>query len=385
MDNAATSDPKPREVVAAVCASLTDVNANPGRGAHRRAISAARSVYEARVGLANLLGVTDPAQIIFTGGCTDSLHLALQGMLGSGSGRVTCSSFEHNSVWRPLREWARLTGGEVLVAPPGKGGTPLDLRAFEAAVQRSRLCVLTGASNVSGAILPIRQAAEICRRADVPLVVDAAQTAGHLPESWDSLGAAAITCAGHKGLLGPQGTGILYLAPGLDLTPVRLGGTGGNSEEDTPPRVLPDRFEAGTLNTPGIAGLGAAADVLARVGLAKRREEEIETLEQMLQGLKAIPGLRVVGPQEAGSRTGCVSIVVEGWDSGTMAEILDSRFDIATRAGLHCAPLAHRTLGTFPDGTLRLSPGWRTTPEEIDERPGNPRWTSRWWLSGAAT
>jgi len=366
LDNAATSDPKPAEVIAAMSACLGESNANPGRGAHRRAVAAARIVYEARVRLADLLGVDDPARLVFTAGCTDALHLALHGLLGNEPGRVTCSSFEHNAVWRPLRDWARRTGGLVLAVPPGPDGTPLDMRAFAAAARQARLCVLTHASNVSGAILPVQEAAEICRRCGIPLIVDAAQTAGHLPEAWGTLGAAVVTCSGHKGLLGPQGTGLLYVAPGIDLAPVRLGGTGGNSEEDVPPPDMPERFEAGTLNTPGIAGLGAAAGVLGHVGLAARRSAETEILGALLSGLESIPGLRVVGPQSAAACTGCVSVTVDGWDPARLAEVLDGRFGIATRAGLHCAPLAHRTLGTFQSGTLRLSPGWKTTETEIE-------------------
>ncbi len=366
LDHAATSDPKPVEVVEAVAACLRDANANPGRGAHRRAVAAARLVYGARARLAVLLGVADPARLVFTSGCTDSLHLALLGLLGERSGRVVCSAFEHNAVWRPLRAWAHRSGGELVVVPPAAADRPLDLALLAAALRGARLCVLTHASNVTGAILPVAEASEVCRRHGVPLVVDAAQAGGHLAEGWDSSGAALVACSGHKGLLGPQGTGLLYLSATVDLPPVRLGGTGGNSEEDVPPRDLPERFEAGTLNTPGIAGLGAAASVLLRVGLAARRRAELALLEAWLPDLRHLPGVRVLGPPAARDRTGCVSLAVEGWHPSAVAEVLDQRFGIATRAGLHCAPLAHRTLGTFPAGTVRLSLGWRTTAAELD-------------------
>ena len=377
LDNAATSDPKPEEVVLAVSVCMRDANANPGRGAHRRAVAAARIVYEARVRLAELVGVADPAQVVFTAGCTDALHLALRGLLGSEAGRVVCSAFEHNAVWRPLRDWARRTGGELVVIPPGRDGAPLDLDALAGAARRSRLCVLTHASNVTGAILPVAEAAEICRRHAMALLVDAAQTAGHLPEGWEAMGASLVSCSGHKGLLGPQGTGLLYIRPGVDLPPVRLGGTGGNSEEDVPPADLPERYEAGTLNTPGIAGLGAAADVLLRMGLPARRRAELDLLDGLLRNLRGIPGLRVIGPAAARARTGCVSLTVDGWDPARVADVLDQRFGIAMRAGLHCAPLAHRTLGTFPEGTVRVSPGWKTTPSDIEAVVRALDWVAR--------
>ncbi len=366
LDNAATSDPKPPEVVGAVCRCLGESNANPGRGGHRAATAAARTVYEARVQLAQLLGVGDPRRLIFTAGCTDALHLALGGLLDARGGRVACSGFEHNAVWRPLRAWARQTGGEVIAVPPAPDGRPLDLTAWAQAVRTARLAVVTAASNVTGAILPVREAARICQKHGVPLIVDAAQTAGHLPDIWDGLGASAIACSGHKGLLGPQGTGLLHLAPGVLPRPLRLGGTGGNSEQDTPPDELPERYEAGTLNTPGIAGLGAAARVLRGIGLARRRTEEVRLLDVLLQGLRGVPGLRIVGPGTAEARVGCVSITVDGWDPARLAQALDEQFGIAVRAGLHCAPLAHRSLGTFPDGTVRISPGWRTADAEIE-------------------
>lgn len=366
LDNAATSDPKPPEVIEAVCQCLRGSNANPGRGAHRSAVAAARIVYEARLQMADLLGVRDPARLIFTAGCTDALHLAIRGLLDDRGGRVVCSAFEHNAVWRPLRDWARRTGGEVIPVPARHDGGPLDLDAWAKEMRTARLGVLTAASNVTGARLPVREAASICRAHGVPFIVDAAQTAGHLPDQWDTLGATAIACSGHKGLLGPQGTGLLYLAAGAALTPVRLGGTGGNSEQDAPPEELPERYEAGTLNTPGIAGLGAAARVLAQMGLAQRRAEEVKLLEALLRGLRDVPGTRIVGPATGVARVASVSLTMEGWDPARLAQELDRRFGIAVRAGLHCAPLAHRTAGTFPDGTIRLSPGWKTTEAEID-------------------
>jgi len=275
-----------------------------------------------------------------------------------------------------LRDRARRTGGEVFVIPPGPDGAPLDRDAFARAASRSQLCVLTHASNVTGALLPVAEAAEICRRRGVPLLDDAAQTAGHLPNGWESLGAARFACSEHKGLLGPQGTGLLSIGPGVDL-PVRLGETGGNSEEDVPPTDMPERYEAGTLNTPGIAGLGAAPGVLLRIGLPARRKAEVDLLDGLLRSLRGIPGLRILGPATARARTGCVSLTVDGWDPARMADVLDRRFSIATRAGLHCAPLAHRTPGTFSGGTIRVSPGWKTAPSDIEAAARALDWLAR--------
>ncbi len=377
LDNAATSDPKPSEVIEAVGHCLRENNANPGRGGHRPATAAARAVYGARVQLAELLGVGDPARLIFTAGCTDALHLAIRGLLDDSGGAVACSAYEHNATWRPLRDWARRTGGKLVVVPPAPDGGPLDLDAWAAAVPSTRLCVLTAASNVTGALFPVREAAAICRAHGVPLVVDAAQSAGHIPVGWDELGATAIVTSGHKGLLGPQGIGLLQLAPGAALTPVRLGGTGGNSEQDVPPEDLPERYEAGTVNTPGIVGLGAAARVLAGIGLERRRAAEIRVLDLLLEGLAGIPGVRVLGSGPGKARVGCVSVTLDGWDPARVAQDLDEHFGIAVRAGLHCAPQAHRTAGTFPDGAVRISPGWRSTEADIEAAVSALKWLAR--------
>ena len=365
LDHAATSHPKPPEVVAAVARTLSEANGSPGRGSHRLAVAAARLVFEARENLAGLLGVPDSARLIFTSSATDGLNAAIHGTL-TGPGEAVCSAYEHNAVLRPLAAWARRTGGRVRVVAPGGGG-PLDLAAFRQAVgPHTRLVVLTQASNVSGEILPVPDAAEICRQADVPLVVDAAQTAGHLPCDWGRLGAAAVVSAGHKGLLGPQGTGVLYLAPGFLPEPVRQGGTGGNSEEDVQPSWLPDRYESGTLNTPGIAGLGEAARLLALRRLAQEREHELALTARLLAGLQGIGRVRIQGDADPRRRVGVVSFTVTGWDPAAIGQQLDECFGVLTRTGLHCAPLAHRTLGTFPAGTVRMSLGWASTEADVD-------------------
>jgi cysteine desulfurase/selenocysteine lyase len=359
LDQAATSHPKPEPVVRAVAEALGQ-GGSPGRGSHRMAVGAARTVFAAREALAALLGVGDSSRLIFTASATDALNAAIHGWLTEG-GEVICSAYEHNAVVRPLAAWARRTGGRVRVI----GGAPLDLAALRRSIgPKTRLVVLTHASNVSGEILPVAEAAGVC--GPVPLVVDAAQTAGHLPVAWSELGAAAVASSGHKGLLGPQGTGLLYLAPGFSPEPVRQGGTGGNSEEDVQPAMCPDRYEAGTLNTPGIAGLGAAAGVLAARGLAAERAHERELTARLLDGLARVPGVKVLGSNDPERRVGVVSFTVVGWDPGAFGRELDERFGVLVRTGLHCAPLAHRTLGSFPAGAVRMSVGYPTAAADVD-------------------
>ncbi|HVB10319.1 MAG TPA: aminotransferase class V-fold PLP-dependent enzyme [Bacillota bacterium] len=359
LDQAATSHPKPEPVEEAVCEAMRQ-GGSPGRGSHRLALAAARRVFAARESLAALLGVSDSSRLIFTASATDALNAAIHGSLAAG-GEVLCSGYEHNAVVRPLAAWARRTGGRVRVI----GGSPMDLAALGRAIcPETRLVVLTHASNVSGEILPVREAAEICR--PVPVLVDAAQTAGHLSVAWEELGAAAVAASGHKGLLGPQGTGLLYLAPGFAPEPVRQGGTGGNSEEDVQPAMCPDRYESGTLNTPGIAGLGAAAEVLAARGLRAERAHELALTARLLAGLTGLRGVNVLGSLDPERRVGVVSFTVAGWDAGAFGQQLDERFGVLVRTGLHCAPLAHRTLGSFPGGAVRMSVGHATRADDVD-------------------
>jgi len=366
LDNAATSFPKAPGVAEAVSAHLTHAAGNPGRSGHGLALAAQAAVEEARRRLAALLGAEDPSRLAFTANATDALNVALWGLCREGD-RVLTSGLEHNAVVRPLAELEVRRGVRVERLPCGPEGT-LDLAALEAALRAgpARLVALVHASNVSGAILPVEEAARLARAHGALVLVDASQTAGVLPLDLPALGADVVAFPGHKGLLGPTGTGALWVAPGLALPSLRQGGTGLRSEEERHPSRMPEALEAGTQNVAGLAGLAAALRHLQERGVAAVRAHEEALTARLLGRLGELRGVEVVGPAAARRRVGVVSLRVEGWEPGDLAAALDASFGIAVRGGLHCAPAAHRSLGTFPAGTVRLSPGALTTPEEID-------------------
>ncbi len=366
LDHAATSFPKPPEVSEAIAELLAHRAGNPGRSGHALALAAQAAVADTRRQLAAFFGVRDPSRVVFTLNATDALNTALWGLLRPGD-RVVTTSLEHNAVVRPLSALAE-RGVAVTRVPCGPDGAldPDDLaRALEAAP--TRLVAMTHASNVCGTILPVREAARLAHRHGALLLVDAAQTAGVLPIDVVDMGIDLLAFPGHKGLLGPTGTGGLYVSPEVRLSPMRQGGTGTASEEERQPEALPEALEAGTVNTVGIAGLGAALRVVQARGLARIRAHEAALTTRLLAGLRETPGVRVHGPADPGRQVAVVSITAEGWEPVDLGAALDSAFAIAVRPGLHCAPVAHRTLGTFPRGTLRLSPGFTTTEVEIDE------------------
>lgn len=365
LDNAATANPKAPGVGAAMARSLGDCNGNPGHGGHRSAVAATLAVFAARASLARLLGVSDPARLVFTSGATAALNQAIWGSLPPGPAHVVCGTWEHNAVLRPLWAWRRRTGGTVTVLP-GDAVRPLRAEDVEAALRpHTALIAISGASNVTGALAPVAEVAEVARARGVRLLVDGAQVAGHLPLRLDALGADLWVAAGHKGLLGPQGVGVLYLRPGLELDPLLQGGAGFDSEREAPPEAAPERYEAGTLNTPGILGLGAAADYLLGQDLRELRRREVEHLAALTAGLGGVAGIRTFAAADPRLGVGVVSCTVDGWDPGEAAAVLDRSFDIAVRSGLHCAPLAHRALGTAPTGTVRISTGPFTTSSDI--------------------
>ena len=369
LDQAATSFPKAPGTAEAVFSYMTECGCNVGRGSYAGAYSAEELVYDTRVLLCRLLGGKDPKHIVFTKNITESLNILLKGFLRPGD-HVLVSSMEHNAVMRPLRQLEK-QGVRFSRVPCGADGTmnPDDLeKRIEPA---TRAVVILHASNVCGTVLPAEQIGSICRARGLRFILDTAQTAGVLPLDVDVLGVDALAFTGHKGLLGPQGTGGFLIREDLaaELEPLLTGGTGSVSHTENVPSFLPDRFEAGTLNLPGIAGLKASltwlmgqpeGGVLAHeMKLTDRFLREMEPLEQ--KGL-----LRVVGKRDTVNRVGVVSIVPLLQDPAELAFLLDDRFGIATRVGLHCAPAAHRTLGTFPGGSVRFSFGPFNTEEEID-------------------
>lgn len=367
LDNAATSWPKPEAVYAKLESFLREAGANPGRSGHQMAVRAAGAVDDTRRKLARLFGAGDYHRVIFCANTTDALNLGIKGLLAAGDHVVT-TVMEHNSVRRPLRalEQAGVSTTKVTADPEGFV-SPDDVRAALRA--NTRLVAITHASNVNGAIQPIEEIAAITHEQGAFLLVDAAQTAGTLPISMSGLGADLLAFPGHKALMGPPGTGGLIIGERIDwedLSPVREGGTGGNSEEDVQPRQLPARYEAGTVNTLGIAALGAALDVVLEVGVEAIGAHEREMTSRLIDGLHTVPGVQVLSPSDPTRRVAVVSCTVEGWEPADFGAALDDAFGIACRTGLHCAPEACAAIGAGAFGTIRLSPGYFTTEDEID-------------------
>lgn len=364
LDNAATSWPKPAVVAQAVQQAFEVGLGNPGRAGHRFAIAAGQLVVEARESLAELFGVQDPGRIVFTRNATEAVNTALFGLLQPGQHVVT-SAVEHNAVMRPLRA-LEACGLEVTTVPCAADGTldPTDVRR---ALRRStRLIVTTHASNVLGTLMPIAEVAAIAREAGIPYLLDAAQTAGAVPLAIENIGIDLVAFSGHKGLFGPMGTGGLYIREGLDVAPRIYGGTGSLSELDLQPDFLPDRLESGTLNVHGLVGLTAGVRFLLQTGVAQVRAHEQGLVQRFLVGMRDIGRARVYGPADAERRIGVVSFRVDGSSCSDVALALERDHGILCRAGLHCAPAAHRTAGTFPEGTVRFGFGLFSRNEEVD-------------------
>jgi len=367
LDNAATSWPKPPGVLEAIKDFLAQAGGNTGRSGHHRSIASSRAVSLARERLADLLGVESPDELIFTKNATEGLNVAIYG-LADGVAQIVTTSLEHNSVMRPLRDLEQRGRCAIEIVHADGNTGEIDVEEWTARLRAASpaLAVATHASNVTGALLPIEALAAAAREAGVPLVVDASQSAGHVPLSLSALGAAAVAMPGHKGLLGPSGTGLLYFAPGVEPEPLMRGGTGSQSELEYQPGFLPDRYESGTLNAIGIAGLGAAAEYLADVGIDSVQERLTDLGRRFRDGLAGVDGLTVLGPADPADSVGIASLNVEGVPCATTARLLDDEWGVMTRAGLHCSPAAHRSLGTAPEGTVRFSWGNDTSDADID-------------------
>jgi len=366
LDHAATSFPKAPGVAAAVARFLEREAGNPGRGGHALAVAAARAVERCREEVAALLGC-DPERTLLGPGATFWINTVLRGLLRPGD-RVVVSALEHNAVMRPLSHLERTAGVRVRVVEgtdPSGVPTPDEIAAA-VAESPTRLVVLTHASNVSGALLPVAAVARAV--APVPVLADGAQTAGTVPLDFDGSGLAAFACSGHKGLLGPPGTGVLLLNARLaaELPPLSRGGTGSRSESQEMPTALPDRLEAGTPNAAGLAGLAVAAAWLRRQGVDRIHARTLRLARRLAGRLRAVPGVRLHGWVDGEPRVGIVSFTVAGADAGELAARLDREHGIMLRAGLHCAPAAHRRLGTFPAGTLRAAVGPFSTERDVD-------------------
>ncbi len=367
-DNAATSWPKPARVIEAMSHFMTEVGANPGRSAHRLSIEAGRIIYETREALARLFNIDDPLRIVFGLNATEALNLALRGILRPGDHVVT-SSMEHNSVMRPLRALQDQGVVQITVVPCSSEGF-LDPADLEAALgPHTRMIALNHASNVVGSLLAVPEAGEIARAHGVLLLVDVAQTAGAYSLDMKAMRIDLLAFTGHKALFGPQGTGGLCIGERVeadDLQPLKRGGTGSRSEREEQPTFLPDKCESGTPNTVGLAGLRAGVEFVLEHGVEDIRVREVELTRRLIEGLLDMPGVIVYGGRDCEMQTATVSFNVEGLAPSEVGLRLDEEYGIMSRVGLHCAPAAHRTIGTFPIGTVRFGLSYFSTVEEVD-------------------
>ncbi|MBQ8653918.1 MAG: aminotransferase class V-fold PLP-dependent enzyme [Clostridia bacterium] len=363
LDNAATSFPKPPQVARAMAGTLEKLGVNPGRGGHQLTLQAGRIVQRCREELAETFGASSPERVIFTHNCTESLNLAIAGTLRQGD-EVICSHAEHNAVMRLLERYRSAGQITIRTLQPDRTGIIQPEALRRTLSPRTALVIICHASNVTGVIQPAARLGAVCRDHGVPLLLDAAQSAGTEDITLSGTNASMIAMPGHKGLLGPQGTGVLILSDGVSPEPLICGGTGSASESFVQPDLLPDRYESGTVNLPGIAGL------LAGVQFVRRYREEIREYEHRLAQrlrlqLEEISGIRLLGHPDA-PRSAIVSFVPRSMDVSDLCDALDAS-GVAVRGGLHCCPAVHTWLGTLRSGAVRMSPGMYNTEQEIDD------------------
>ncbi len=365
LDNAATSWPKPEVVYQTMDRFLRERGGNPGHGSHSLAAAAKQTVDEARLRVAHFINAPEVERVIFTLNCTDSLNLGLKGLLKPGDHVIT-SRFEHNAVIRPLFKLSQYGIEVTKVAASAQSGVvePADIE--KAITAKTRLICIIHASNVNGVVQPVAAYGKIAREHNLILLVDAAQSAGHLPVDVQAARVDLLAFSGHKGTLGPPGVGVLYIGPRVELGTLREGGTGTFSESEKQPDQLPNKFESGTMNSVGIAGLGAGLQFIQEQGPAQIAAHEQRLAAHLADGLAGIHGVTLYVAGKASSAP-VVSFNLQGYEPAEVGAILDQAFDIKVRSGLHCSPDAHRSLGTFPKGTIRVSPGYFNTEEEINQ------------------
>lgn len=371
LDNAATSCHKPESVYTAVQDALRNASGNPGRSGHKLSLRAGSIVSDTRMALAKMFHAESAANFAFCMNATDALNMAIMGVMLKGrdgfSGcHVITSALEHNSVARPV-EYLREKGAELTVIPADID-TGIDPEEVRSAVRDDTcLVVINHISNVTGTVNDIAAVGRLCREKGIPFLVDASQSAGFFPIDVQEMNIDLLAFPGHKSLMGPQGTGALYIRSGLVLEPLKRGGTGSHSQMLTQPESVPDRYESGTVNVPGIAGLGAGVRFILDEGIDAIRDKETRLTERLVLELAEIDGVTIYAPSPGHQRGSVMSFTIDGADPQDIAMILDEEFDIAVRSGLHCAPYAHKMLGTLETGgTVRVSPGYDSTEEEID-------------------
>lgn len=361
-DNGATSFPKPRGMMDAMMECMANYCGNPGRSGHDMSIKTGEEIYRTRSAIGKLFGIKDASRILFTSGTTEALNMGIKGNLEEGDHVIT-TAMEHNSVLRPLWSLGK-KNITMTIIPCDSNGMP-DLATMEQSIQKNtKMMICTHASNVTGTIMPLAEIAKITRANQILLFVDAAQSAGSIPIDVNEMNFDLMAAPGHKGLLGPMGTGILYVRDGISMKPLKEGGTGTRSRDLNQPEEFPDGFESGTLNAPGIVGLGYSADYLGKIGIeeiARYEQELVIALDEALNSMKRVV---LYGPQSR-MKTGIATFNIIGKDCEEISERLNSEFGIASRAGYHCAPLAHKTIGTYDTGAVRFSIGPYNTKREI--------------------
>ena len=366
LDNAATSSRKPESVKKAILNYYENIGASPGRGGYNDSIKAGRIILEARSKLAEFFNVPKPEQIVFTHNVTYALNMGLKGVLKHNDHVIT-TTMEHNSVLRPLKGLEQKGIIEVDYIQCADDGT-LDPKKIQKYIKNNtKLIVITYASNVTGTLMPVQEIADIAEKNGVYFFLDTAQAAGAYEIDFQKLKTDFLAFTGHKGLMGPPGTGGFAVSQKLsnNMDSLIEGGTGSISDQEYQPDFLPDKFESGTLNTPGIAGLKAGVEFIETKGLDNIRQHELKLAEMFIDGLKQIDDINIYGPGDIEKQAPTISITHEHHDLGQLSYILDDKYGIMTRSGLHCAPFAHKTIGSFPEGTLRFSIGYFNTEDEI--------------------
>ncbi|MEO2237771.1 aminotransferase class V-fold PLP-dependent enzyme [Dorea sp. YH-dor226] len=363
MDNAATTMHKPQEVIDAVVRAMSSMG-NAGRGANEASLSASRIIYDTRERLARLFGAKDARRIAFTNNSTESLNIAIKGILSPGDHVIT-TMLEHNSVLRPLYEMEK-KGVKLTIVPSDSRGC-LDIRDIEEAITSdTKMIVCTNGSNLTGNYIDVKPIGELAHRHNVLFVVDASQTAGVFPIDVEDMKIDILCFTGHKGLLGPQGTGGIYVREGVEIRPLKTGGSGIQTYSKTHPIQMPTALEAGTLNGHGIAGLHAALAYLERTGIDEIRAREQSLMRRFYEGVKEIPGVKIYGDFSQENRCAIVTLNIGEYDSSEVSDELLTEYGISTRPGGHCAPLMHEALGTVEQGAVRFSFSHYNTEEEVD-------------------
>jgi cysteine desulfurase/selenocysteine lyase len=365
LDNAATSYPKPDIVLNETSSCMKYYCANPGRGGHEMAIFSAKAINRSREVISSFFNIMNPMQLCFTKNATEALNMGIKGILRCGVHVIT-TSMEHNSVIRPLKTLEKANGIELTIIEADKNGYVNANEFNEKIKKNTRLIICTLSSNVNGMILPVKKIGEIARNRGIVFFVDGSQGAGSIVIDVEEMNIDMLAFPGHKGLLGPQGTGGLYVRDGLKVRPIVEGGTGSQSENIYQPELMPDMLESGTLNLPGIIGLSCGIKFINEFGIENLRLYKHFLLKRFVNGVSNIKGAILYSSGEIEENSGIVSLNIKGMDSTEVSHILDKKFQIATRAGFHCAPLAHKTLGTFNTGVVRFSFGCFNTIDEID-------------------